>query len=491
MPAELLTLRGFADAVGLPMTEVQADALTLERRITCLVAPRQTGKSRSLATLAVHRSLLTRGHQTLIVSAGEDAARRVLRQVRDLLASPLCRGVTVDEQAGVVTFVNGSTIRAVPASERAIRGATTDLLLLDEAAFVPDDLIYGAALLTVAARPDARIVFSSTPWEASGAFYTYATRTDDPQVRTVRWRLADAAWISLSFVEQMRATMPPIRFRAELEAEFIAGGAGFFSRDDLMAAVAPYRLVPPEQARGGTVLLGADYGNRVDSHAIVLLGVLDDYGLNHLPVLYAAWCETSQARYREQVARVATIARARPVRGGFRGGLTGAGTGRPVYVPGSDRGYDVAAIYSEAVGVGIPATEALVEELGPRVRPVVTTQESKERSFGRLLDLLSAGQLVLPDHPQLLRELAGLEATATAHGGLRIAAAGTGHDDLAMALSFCALGVGSDVRVGQPSPLGEAEGTVLRTPSGLAVPEVPSPRVGGLGRDRALLRSWA
>lgn len=111
-------LRAFGDAVGVPLTEWQAEGLSLERPTTVLVAPRQTGKSRGLGLLAVHRSLRLRNHRTLIVSAGEEGARRLVAQVRAMLTHPLLRGAVVDETAGTVAFANGSEVRAVPASER-------------------------------------------------------------------------------------------------------------------------------------------------------------------------------------------------------------------------------------------------------------------------------------------------------------------------------------------------------------------------------------
>src|SRR5690606_30679600 len=92
-------LRAFGDAVGVPLTGWQADGLALERPTTVLVAPRQTGKSRGLALLAVHRSLRVRNHRTLIVSAGEDGAKRLLGMVRAMLGHPLLRGTVLDETA--------------------------------------------------------------------------------------------------------------------------------------------------------------------------------------------------------------------------------------------------------------------------------------------------------------------------------------------------------------------------------------------------------
>src|SRR4051812_6710578 len=154
-------------------------------------------------------------------------------------------------------------------------------------------------------------------------------------------------------------------------------------------------------------------------------------------------------------------------------------------MPGQDRGYQVARVFSEANGVGGPPTEALEALLPGRVERVNTTQATKELAFARILDLLTAKRLVLPDDPQLVQELAGLEATSTVNGGVRIAAAGVGHDDLAMALSFCALALEQDVA---DADLRNAQETLERirgTHPGREVPgrDSPVPGRGAGGRD--------
>jgi hypothetical protein len=228
----------------------------------------------------------------------------------------------------------------------------------------------------------------------------------------------------------------------------------------------------------------------VDSHAICLLGVLDDFGMNRQPVFFIPWIETSQARYRDQVERVSAIAKAAPSRGGLRPNRV-YDNARMLPRIGSPFGYQVHQVMSEVNGVGGPATEALEDRLGDwKVTRVTTTMESKERSFARLLDLISSDQIVLPDDPGLLRELAGLESTATANGGLRIAAAGSGHDDRALALSFCALALDTHVTQGQGSPLKDAppDDEWLTTQSGVMVPANPRPRWGGFTDSSAFMR---
>lgn len=509
-PSTPPTLAEFAALVGMPLRRWQAAALALVQRMTVIVAPRQTGKSYSLALLAAWWAFTKPGQTVLIVSAGDDAAKRLLGQIRRVAAHPMLRGSTVDESQSLLTLTNGSTVRSVPQSERAVRGWSTDLLLVDEAAMVSEDVLLGAALPTTAARPDARVVLASSPWATAGAFYRYAT-ADTPGVVTFQWALQNADWITPAVVEHARATLPPLRFAAEYEGRFVGREDAYFDPDTILAAVAPYAPLPPDAARGEAVVLGLDHGRAYDRHAIVAVGVLDDYGRNDHPVLFVPYHETSQRSYPDQMQVIVGMARPRPRGPSWQPRMydservikdkhfvivedTRYLSVRPTTVPAPDTGpgYGVVRIVSEMNGVGYGVTEELQARLRGTcpVDGVHTTQRSKEEWFARLRSWLGQGRLVLPDDEELLRQLRGLSYTATESGGLSIAASNPAiHDDLAMALALAASAVNPDVGLGAPG--GEPAGTEwLVTPGGRKVPANPRPRYSALRSTGTRLISW-
>lgn len=116
----------------------------------------------------------------------------------------------------------------------------------------------------------------------------------------------------------------------------------------------------------------------------------------------------------------------------------------PVKTPLGDVVADVCAMHAipsyistEVNGVGaMPSQEVL---RGLRGRPgkrrwnfVSTTSRSKTAGYGTILGLLEQGQLVLPRHPDLLRQLAGLRFEQGERGFTRIAADDPAvHDDVA------------------------------------------------------------
>lgn len=492
-------LPDFAALVGWPMERFQAEPFRLRSRYTVVRAPRQTGKSRCLAVAAVWGALRKPGQIILIVSASEVGARRLLGTVRDVLASPALRSDVLDEAVGQVVLANGSRIIALPASERAVRGWSADMLLGDELAFVSDDLIHGAILPTTLARPDARIIFASSPWTPSGAFYDFARlgeRGTDGGVRSWRWSVEEAHWVPKSEVERMRATMSAARFACEVMGDWAEGTAGFFSRQMLLAATADYRQTAPEHATGGSVAMGLDFGRAIDFHAAVFLGLCDDGGLNPTAPLFLPFMAISQERYLAWTRRIVGWARAHSRNPVMRSKaiqvhvtkdeIRRLGNGiRPA------NGYAVSRIIAERNGVGQAPVEYLEDALGEHiVEGVTTTQVHKEVGFSRIASWLGEGLLVLPHNERLMTELTGLEAVETQHGGLSIHAAGAGHDDLAMAFCQAAHAVSADAMWSRPTwDVATADGDLdlVTTPSGLSIPRTPTPvRLGGIRRSGLL-----
>ena len=463
-------LRAFADLAGRPLTVEQARALALKKRVTVIVAPRQSGKSRSLAVLALHRAYRRPATRVLIVSAGEEAARRLLADIRGIASgSVLLRGSVVDETAGLLLLSNGSEVRSVPASERQIRGWTVDLLLIDEAAIVADDLILGAAFPTTAARPDARIVMASSATTATGAFFDHVAlgRQGAEHVEAFAWALAAAPWIAASVIAAARESMTAARFAAEYEGVFASGADALFPRGLLERATAEF-VMPGMLGLGACAgLAGVDWGVTTDRSALVVVSrAWRPEGLFVVSCAHA-WRSGEPLDAVEDAEVQGVVGQIASLPAGFE------------------------QVTMEVNGVGYPLAQALARRLRARTgRPcpellmVHTTAEMKSATYGALRMLMEQGRLVLPaSGGELLRELLLLRVTMTQTGGERIEA-GVGHDDLADSLAI-ATGPYQDgagawrSRLGdavEKTPLmvgGEFDCETVATGGGVVLPRVP------------------
>jgi len=301
-------LAAFAKLVGWPLAKWQAASLRLEARTSYIVGPRQSGKSRSAALVAAWRAFREPDHAVLIVSASELGAKRLLATIADLVtSSPVLSASVIDEQASLIRLTNGSTIRSVPASVKAIRGWSIDTLIFDEATELGDEII-DLATPTTAARADARVVFLSTAGAPVGrAYETFmAGLGGSDLVRSHSWRLKDAKWISRAAIQHAKLTLPSWRFQAEYESEWLGSVDALFPPDLLRRCTASLELPELESLRGPARLLGgidwADAGQ--DQTALVAMARVPARGNVHGPT-YVAWL----ARLYEPGTEVTAVAR--------------------------------------------------------------------------------------------------------------------------------------------------------------------------------------
>ena len=135
---------------------------------------RQTGKSTVVSILASEFALNNEKKQILIVSVTEDQAKELLIKCTLYIDSQykgrICTGAkkpTKDK----LQLKNGSIIRtkAVGMSGTGVRGFTIDMLIADEAAFMPEDVWPAVTPMLLTTGGD--IVLLSTPHGKKGYFY--------------------------------------------------------------------------------------------------------------------------------------------------------------------------------------------------------------------------------------------------------------------------------------------------------------------------------
>ena len=424
---------------------------------------RQAGKSRTLAVLALHEAFARPGSRTLVLSAGEEAAKLVLASIADLLSSPLLAGAAVEENKSRILLSTGSEIVSAPASTRQVRGRSIDLLILDEANFM-DEALWTAAKFTVIARPGSRIVMASSPWTRDHFFHhTWQQGRAEAGDRyaSFHWPSTVSPLVDAELLADFRKTMGSREYDREVLAQWIDDAGSYFTAAELDDNTADYTLTAPEDAHGQTAVAGVDWGFN-DSNALVLLGVLDDGELNrgrhqNELVYFLPWLEHhSKMQYSAFIDRIAAVA----------------------------RGYDLVRIISETNGVGQMPTQVLrnvIDRQGwtstrtlTQVTPVTTDARRKTSGYGALKVLLQQGRIVLPRHPELLKQLHSLTYEMTPTGSMRIEVPErAGHDDLADALMQVMSATESGMQSWRPDDPRPRRCEVLTTGSGTHIPERP------------------
>jgi hypothetical protein len=420
----------FAEVLlGMPLWPHQLEVVRSRARMRVICSGRQAGKSSVLAVLGLHKAFAAPGSFVLIVSAGEQAAKDLLGVCSRLaLGSPLLSGSVVDDSKSELVLSNGSVVRSVPASTKQVRGLSADLLVLDEAAFVDDELWVAARFSTIA-RTDSRIVLASTPFGRMDRFFAVNYKlglAGEKGYASFHWPSTVSPLVDAGLIEQWRVSDPERVFKREVLAEFVDDQGAYFSAAELDTAVRDFELLTPATARGIGGLGAVDWGFSNDANAFVIVSPVgaraDEFGCPRHAWFVSYVDEQYRMTYDKFVGRVVETAKA----------------------------FGLRRVASETNGVGQAPTQLLAAQLGGRVLAVHTDARLKENGFGAIKVLLQQGRLILPRHPQLLFQLSALEFETTDTGLTRISVPErSGHDDVAMAMCLAA---SADPRLAVASP---------------------------------------
>ena len=221
------------EAAGLAPDAWQRSVLTSTAKQSLLLITRQGGKSTTTAAKALHKAMYKREALVLLFAPA-------LRQSQELFA----KVTSIYQDAGApvpiemlsalrMTLVNGSRIIALPGNEKTVRGYSgVDLVVIDEASRVPDELYYSVRPMLAVSGGD--LMALTTPFGKRGWFYEEWTGTNDWE-RT-RITANDCPRISKEFLEEERASMPDIYFKQEYMCEFCETAMQFFGFDEIQAA---------------------------------------------------------------------------------------------------------------------------------------------------------------------------------------------------------------------------------------------------------------
>jgi len=164
--------------LGLEPDPWQIEVLETDHKRLLLNCSRQAGKSTVVALLALAQAIFVPFTKVLLLSRSHRQSTELFRVVTgfyERLGSPLEKRHNAEE----LLLDHHSRIICLPCKEETIRGySDVSLLVIDEAARVPDDLY--RAVRPMLATSNGRLVCLSTPYGKRGFFHDcWATGGDD------------------------------------------------------------------------------------------------------------------------------------------------------------------------------------------------------------------------------------------------------------------------------------------------------------------------
>lgn len=224
----------------LALPTLDAELLAVARdpaRYRVLVAGRRRGKSTCAVVVAADGGW--RGQRVLWVSPTYRQSLEAYAAAKRLLATvPVVR---VRESTATLEFPSGGSIefRSGDAPD-SLRGAGYDLVVVDEAAYVSDDL--WPTLRPALAERRGRALFISTPRRVGDAFHGMFLRGQDgadPEWRSWQTPTAHAPHVPAAEVEAAARSMGSVDFAREFEARFVGAEGARVKREWLRVGLPP------------------------------------------------------------------------------------------------------------------------------------------------------------------------------------------------------------------------------------------------------------
>lgn len=376
-------------------------------RFKVLACGRRWGKTEACAAQIVATMMEAAPTRHLILAPTIDQARLLFDRTLDLL-DRWCEAGGCEIRARVVrtpypklTFGPHRLAARSGHLGRALRGNEATHIVVDEAAYVPEELVTEVAmpmlattdgLLTLIGTPNGRNHF----WR----FFEMGARGEHGV-----WSRAAPSWespfVSQSYLDVQRDLISERAFRIEYGAEFLDSAGRVFKTEAVEACMVARLPRDPEPP----FVVGVDWARYGDFTTVVVLdGSREDAQLVAAERFHGmSWAD--------QVARVAALVRSLgPCR-----------------------------VLCDATGVGDPAIEMLRAEVGgAHIAGLVFTPGEKAALIDGLVWMFERGALRMEPNPELLRELQHFEAKPTGSGHVRLGSAGGYHDDLVIGLALAA-----------------------------------------------------
>jgi len=211
------------------LDEWQREFLRSNAPRVLLNCSRQSGKSTVTAALALWEAIYHPGSLTLCLSPTLRQSSELFRNVsRFYGADPAVPSLA--ESALRLELENGSRIVSLPGKEQNVRGyAGVSLLIVDEAARVPDDLYY--SVRPMLAVSSGRLIALSTPWGNRGWFYEAWHSAED----WTKWEIpaSKCPRIKPGFLAEERRVLGSYWFEQEYECRFLDAQTQLLRKEDV------------------------------------------------------------------------------------------------------------------------------------------------------------------------------------------------------------------------------------------------------------------
>lgn len=371
-----------------------------KQAVIVVVSKRQVGKS-MMAVNEVIRQSMRKNRTILYITPSLDQSRKVFKNIRKALSPHNLLRKTNETLLEMETITSSTILFRSSEQKDTLRGYTVDFVVLDEAAFLSEEIWGLISPMTDVRRATTLII--STPRFSSGFFYnmySLALRGENNCV-LFDWSKEDTSmFLSPERLEFYRNTMPEIQFRNEYLGQFADAQSVVFG--DFKSCIASSLTLTPYNE----LYVGIDYGNGMREDDTVAVA-LNEWGQQ---VFLDYWNDRTSIQSADYISSILSSYEDKNI-----------------------------TIYAEQNSLGKPQIE-LLQERNHTVIPKVTTNTSKAEMVAKLQNAFEQHDITLIDDKRQTNELASYSYEYNPQTGKVTYNAPQGlHDDICIALSYANL----------------------------------------------------
>jgi len=411
----------FEEILKIKLDKWQSEVLCSEEDNLAIRAGRQVGKSTVVALKAALYALRNPRKTVLIIASVDRQAQLLFEKVVEtiLLLNKDQIGKKKDKPTKHhMKLRNGTKIYCLPTgrSGYGIRGYTVDLLIADEAAFIPEEV--WVAVVPMLATTRGKVILLSTPFGKQGYFYECF---NDPNYKTFAVSSEKCPRIPKDFLEKQKEKMTKLQYAQEFKGEFLEELTQFFSTDLIDNSLTLDSWFHHQSAE---LYLGVDvarYGGDECAFVIVEYKNKNDLSLVHVETS----TKVSAAETIERIINLHNIYKFRKIY------IDDAGLGGPIF----DVLLETSSVGGRVIGLN-NASRSIERGEGRRKRLL------KEDMYGNLKRLMEQNKIKMIKHLDLRRSLASIQFEYSDSDNLKIFGKYSHISEAAIRAAWCVMAKG-------------------------------------------------
>lgn len=368
---------------------------------------RQSGKTTTIAGRTIYFAYSHPNTTTLIVSPSLRQSMIMFDRILNFIyGSSILPKSVVRKTRTIIELSNGSKIVALPCSKHLLRGYTAHLIICEEAAFMPEDVIT-QVIFPMISTTKGTAIFLSTPWGRDHFFYR-AFMNPDYSVHKVK--SSQCPLITDEFLAEMRGNMTADAYKMEYEAEFVEALNSYFSQDLIRTCVELAQNLQVEYIRSledhiprGEYYGGVDLGKKEDFSILMVLKREDE--IFKLVYFYQFPLGTSYSQVIGHVVR-------------------------------ANEKFKFRKVLVDQTGVGEPVLDEFRQQGLTNIEGLTFTTRTKEELLSCLKIAMEQGRLALPYNRNLCTQINEQRFEYSKSGHLQFSHPVGSHDDMLWALAL-------------------------------------------------------